>query len=387
MTPPDHAGRTHAHQVDDSRVPSSMTRNNGHNGTELGAALARGTLTLVGALAGYLLGDLLVSRGVLSGPNNLLFLTIVGLLSGYLFSGPVAHRFGQAWGRFMSRLAGVRPDAVLAALAGATLGLLVTVLVNNILANVPGFTWYWSLLVAVVLVAGLGGFFVTNRRLLPLPSTEGRRSGATARGARDKVVDSSAVIDGRLLAVLDSNFLEGKLILPHFVLTELQRIADSDDQLKRQRGRRGLETLDLLATAKGVVTEVSHDDVGKGPVDDKLVRLCLERGADLITTDFNLSRVAALQGVRVLNVHQLASAVRVAYLPGERLALSIVRQGREQGQGLAYLEDGTMVVVEEAGELVGNTIDVVVTSSLQTNMGRMLFAKPAGTSAELDTSP
>jgi len=360
----------------------------GSGGTHLGTALARGVLALVGGLVGFLVGRLLVDRALLSGPNNVLFITVVGVLSAYLFGGPPAERFGRVWERFMARLSGVRPDAVLAAFAGATLGLLVTVLINNVLANVPGFTWYWSLLAAIVLVAGMSGFFVTNRRLLYfLPAADGKRAGAGTGGVHDKVVDSSAVIDGRLLAVLDSNFLEGKLILPHFVLTELQHIADSDDQLKRQRGRRGLETLDLLASSPGVVTEVAHDDVGKGVVDDKLVRLCLERDADLITTDYNLSRVAALQGVRVLNLHQLASAVRIAYLPGERLALSIVRQGRESGQGLAYLEDGTMVVVEEAGDRVGHTIDVVVTSSLQTNMGRMLFAKPSDESTLLDKTP
>lgn len=377
----------------DDRGPASESGPHKHaaptgvSSVDVGASLARGILTIFGGLVGYLVGSLLVGRGALSGPNNLLFITIVGLLTAYLFSGQLAQRFGHVWEKLVARVAGVRPDTVLAAFAGATLGLLVTVLINNILASVPGFTWYWSLLVAVILAVGLGGFFVANRRLLPLPSAEGRRAVGSPKDTHDKVVDSSAIIDGRLLSVIDANFLEGKLVLPHFVLTELQRIADSDDQLKRQRGRRGLETLDLLATTADLVTEVAHDDVGKGPVDDKLVRLCLQRGADLITTDYNLSRVAALQGVRVLNLHQLASAVRVAFLPGERLALSIVRQGRESGQGLAYLEDGTMVVVEEAGELVGNTIDVIVTSSLQTNMGRMLFAKPADAESRLDTAP
>ncbi len=343
----------------------------------LGKAIARGVLTLLGGVVGYLVGSWLVGRGALLGPNNLLFITILGALTAYLFGGGPAARVGRAWEGVVERAAHVKPDAALAGLAGATLGLLVTVLLNNILASVPGFTWYWSLLVAVVLVVGLGGFFVANRKLLPfLSNTDAqapRASGATAKG---KVLDSSAVIDGRLLAVIQANFLEGRLVLPHFVLTELQRIADSDDELKRQRGRRGLETLDLIAATDGMTMEVAQDDVGKGPVDDRLVRLCQLRGADLITTDYNLTRVAALQGVRVLNVHQLASAVKASYLPGERLALSIVRQGRESGQGLAYLEDGTMVVVEGAGDRVGTTIDVVVTSSLQTNMGRMLFARP-----------
>lgn len=370
-------------------VGVGSARRNGDGATNAaatGAALARGALSLAGGLVGYFLGRLLVDRNILSGPNNVLFITAACVLTAYLFSTRPAERFGRAWERAVAGLHDLKPDAVLAAFAGATLGLLVTVLINNILASVPGFTWYWSLLVAFLLVASLGAFFVTNRRLLPfLPTADGRRAGAVAVGASAKVVDSSAIIDGRLVAVLDSNFLEGPLILPHFVITELQRVADSDDQLKRQRGRRGLETLDLLASTPAARTEVAHDDVGKGPVDDKLVRLCLARGADLITTDYNLSRVAALQGVRVLNLHQLASAVRAAYLPGERLSLSIVRHGREQGQGLAYLEDGTMVVVEDAGDLVGSTVDVVVTSSLQTNMGRMLFAKPAGEPARLDT--
>ena len=170
-----------------------------------------------------------------------------------------------------------------------------------------------------------------------------------------KILDTSAIIDGRLVDVADANFLEGPLLVPQFVLAELQRIADADDPLKRRRGRRGLEVLDRLVAHGGVATEVVHDDAGEGPVDDRLVRLCAARGADLVTTDYNLHRVAGLQGIRVLNLHQLANAVKASFLPGERLSLTIVREGREAGQGLAYLEDGTMVVVEDAAALVGRT--------------------------------
>jgi len=194
---------------------------------------------------------------------------------------------------------------------------------------------------------------------------------------RDKVVDTSAIIDGRIVDVAQANFLDGKLLLPKVVLAELQRLADSEDPLRRQRGRRGLEVLDSLAASPQVRTEVvSFGETLKLPVDDKLVRLCLEQDHDLITTDYNLSRVAGLQGVRVLNLNQLANSVKATYMPGEHLSLTIVKQGREAGQGLAYLEDGTMVVVEEASNQVGTTMDVVVTSSLQTNMGRMIFARP-----------
>lgn len=362
---------------DNDRTLSGTEDGADNDATTLGTALARGLLSLAGGLVGYFAAQLLISRSLLSGPNNLLYLTIVGVLVGYLVSGRVARRFGRFWTRAVDRLTHLPPDAVLAAFAGATLGLLVTVLLNNVLAAMPGFTWYWSQLIAAILVLGLGGFFVANRKLIPFlrphaPEQVARR----APPVTDKVVDTSAIIDGRLSAVVESNFLEGKLIIPHYVLTELQRIADSDDQLRRQRGRRGLEVLDKLVESDHVVTEVAHVENAKGPVDDRLVKLCLERGASLVTTDYNLSRVAALQGVKVLNLHQLASSVKASYLPGEKLALGIVRQGREAGQGLAYLEDGTMVVVEGAGDAVGETVEVVVTSSLQTNMGRMIFAKP-----------
>jgi len=146
--------------------------------------------------------------------------------------------------------------------------------------------------------------------------------------------------------------------------------------LRRRRGRRGLTLLDRLVQQRIVKTEVINDDVSEAPeIDDKLIKLCLKRGADLITTDYNLNRIAALQGIRVLNVNHLANAIKAAFLPGERLSLYVVKEGREPGQGLSYLEDGTMVVIEDAKNLVGQTVDVVVTSNLQTTMGRMIFAK------------
>jgi len=340
--------------------------------------LARAVFSLVGALAGYALAALLLDRGLLTGPNNLLYLTLLGLLAAYLLGGALAQRTARLWERAVQRASRTPPEAVLAAGSGATVALLITVLLNNLLANVPGFTWYWSLLIAVVLVGASSTFFVANRQLFAFNRTVAH-PGPRAGGSRDKVIDTSAIIDGRIADVADANFLDGSLLIPNFVLSELQRIADSDDPLRRQRGRRGLEVLDRIAKEQTVPTQVVHDDpAGNIPVDEKLVRVCQARGADLITTDYNLSRVAALQNVRVLNLHQLANAVKATFLPGEKLSLSIVRPGREQGQGLAYLEDGTMVVVEDAGELVGQTVDVVVTSSLQTNMGRMIFARPDG---------
>ncbi|HKI57092.1 MAG TPA: PIN domain-containing protein [Trueperaceae bacterium] len=347
---------------------------NGSAGTA--AFLARAVLSLVGGLVGYALAVVLLDRGLLTGPNNLLYLTLLGVLCAYLLGGTVAQRTARLWDGLVQRASKTPPEAVLAAGSGATIALLITVLLNNLLANVPGFTWYWSLLIAVLLVTAASSFFVANRHLFPFSRATAHPPPRTS-GSHDKVVDTSAIIDGRIADVADANFLDGSLLVPNFVLSELQHIADSDDPLRRQRGRRGLEVLDRIAREQLVPTQVIHDDPESSmPVDEKLVRVCQVRGADLITTDYNLSRVAGLQGVRVLNLHQLANAVKATFLPGEKLSLNIVRPGREQGQGLAYLEDGTMVVVEDAGELVGQTVAAVVTSSLQTNMGRMIFARP-----------
>lgn len=338
----------------------------------------RALLIVLCASLGAWFGIWLLGRGALAGPNTLVYLTLLGALFGTLLGVRQGPPWGQRAEAVWRRAAAIPPEAVLAAGTGATVGLLVTVLLNNVLAVVPGFSWFWSLVIAIVLVTASAWFFAVNRGLFRGFGTPAETPPAPPpdRGT-PKVVDTSAIIDGRLADVAEANFVEGRLLVPQFVLAELQRIADADDPLKRRRGRRGLEMLDRLIGQARLPAEVVHDDPDAPTVDDKLVRLCLATGADLVTTDYNLHRVAALQGVRVLNLHQLANVVKAPYLPGERLSLTISREGREAGQGLAYLEDGTMVVVEDAAQLVGRTVDAVVTSSLQTQMGRMIFAKIA----------
>lgn len=343
--------------------------------------LVRATITVALAGLGAIGAERLLARGYLVGPNNLLYLTLLGGLVGWLAGRPVAAWSERRIAALARRLGQVSPEAVLAAGAGATVALVITVLLNNVLASVPGFTWYWSLLIAGLLVASSAAFFVANRRLLPFAATPSDEDGTSGPG-RTKVVDTSAIIDGRLVEVAEANFLDGRVLVPAFVLGELQHIADDADPLRRKRGRRGLEVLERLADLDDVATEVVHDDVPDAKeVDEKLVLLARRRGADLITTDFNLHQVAQLQGVRVLNLHELANAMKASYLPGETLSLSVVRTGREPGQGLAYLEDGTMVVIEDAADRVGANVDAVVTSSLQTNMGRMIFARLDGPSS------
>lgn len=340
----------------------------------------RGLLSLFGAGIGYLVASVLVKRGWFGEPINIVYITLVGLMIGYLLGAPVAKYLTEGFRRTLDASGRVPPQAVLAAIVGITVALIITVLLNSLLERVPGFTWYWSLLITLLLSVAFAWFFVVNRQVfrpaLPVPAKDTGAS-TTAEVSKLKLIDTSAIIDGRIADIVEANFLDGTLVIPKFVLNELQNIADSSDTLRRGRGRRGLEVLDKLIKQAKIPTQVLSDDVpGVTEVDEKLIRLCQQKNAALITTDYNLNRVAALQNVRVLNVNQLANAVRAMYLPGERLSMHIVKEGREPSQGLAYLEDGTMVVVEDGSEYVGETIDVIVTSHLQTNMGRMIFAKP-----------
>jgi uncharacterized protein YacL len=190
-----------------------------------------------------------------------------------------------------------------------------------------------------------------------------------------KILDTNVIIDGRIADICLTGFLEGPLMVPRSVLAELQRIADSSDVLKRNRGRRGLDILNRLQREFEAV-QIIEDGEGTGDVDTRLVALARARNAWVVTNDFNLSKVAELQGVRVLNVNELAQAVRTTVLPGEELTVHVIRDGKEAGQGVAYLDDGTMIVVEGGKRYIGETPDVIVTTVLQTAAGRMVFARP-----------
>lgn len=193
---------------------------------------------------------------------------------------------------------------------------------------------------------------------------------------REALIDTSALIDGRLPDVVASGFCDLDLIVPEFVLRELQHVADAPDPMRRARGRRGLDVLQALRGAKPRPARLVADDVAEETaVDLKLVALALRRGAALITTDFNLNKLAGIREVVVLNVNDLAHALRPVVLPGESLRVTIVKDGKEPGQGVGYLPDGTMIVVEHGRGLTGRTIEVVVTSAIQTAAGKMFFAK------------
>ncbi|MBI5957108.1 MAG: PIN domain nuclease [Chloroflexi bacterium] len=193
------------------------------------------------------------------------------------------------------------------------------------------------------------------------------------------LLDTSVIIDGRILDISQTGFIQSALVVPRFVLNELQHVADSADVLRRNRGRRGLEVLGELQQHSRTPIQIIDDDIeGVSEVDEKLVLLAQQRGIPVMTNDLNLNRVAQLQGVTVLNINELANAVKAIYLPGEVINVHIVMEGREADQGVAYLEDGTMVVVEDSKRYMDRTIPVLITRYIVTNAGRMYFAQPEG---------
>jgi uncharacterized protein YacL len=206
-----------------------------------------------------------------------------------------------------------------------------------------------------------------------------RTTGAAPAGPREagvKLVDTSAIVDGRIADIAATGFLEGRLVVPRFVLRELQRLADGGDAQRRNRGKRGFEVLRRLQGLAGVSVDIGEEDVAeRREVDLKLLELARRRGAAILTTDYNLNRLAEVSGIMVLNVNDLANALKPVVLPGEVLRVQVLREGKEAGQGVGYLEDGTMVVVDQGRPFVGQEVAVVVTSALQTSAGRMIFAR------------
>ncbi len=193
----------------------------------------------------------------------------------------------------------------------------------------------------------------------------------------DKILDTSVIIDGRIADICKTGFVEGPLIIPEFILEELRHIADSADELKRNRGRRGLDILKQIQKDSEIDVEIVNRDFEEIPeVDSKLVKLARIMDGRIITNDYNLNKVAELQGVRVLNINELANAVKPVVLPGEEMEVELIKEGKEEGQGVGYLDDGTMIVVDEGINYIGENIEVLVTSILQTAAGRMIFARP-----------
>jgi uncharacterized protein YacL len=242
--------------------------------------------------------------------------------------------------------------------------------------------------VAVLLFGYLGiALFVSRQKdLHNIIQSFSKRGGGEAKekteesGLQDSrriLVDTSAIIDGRIADIARTGFIPGRLLIPRFVLNELQYVSDSADNLRRQRGRRGMEVLSELQKDPAIPVTITDIDVeGVREVDERLIVLARQLSCPILTNDYNLNRVAELQGVSILNINELANAVKAILLPGESLEMKIIQEGKEYGQGVGYMEDGTMVVVENGHKFIGKTVPITVTKVLQTAAGRMIFAKP-----------
>ena len=343
--------------------------------------LARIMLLTAGALGGFAvarLADWPAQTGFSQELVIFIFI-ILGSAMGYLFGGIVGRELTEQYRRLEQQVQEFETTDLILSALGLVVGLVVAFLVSYPLRLL---TPTWVAFLGIVLVYGLLAYgstklFMTKRRdvnqrfgrILIEPEAPGF--------VPLKFLDTSAVIDGRFVELVSAGFLEGQLRVPRFVPAELQTLADSADDIKRARGRRGLDLLTSIAASSSAVVVFESDYPEVPAVDAKLVRLAASTGGAIITVDHNLTQVARVEGVTVLNVNELAAAVRPAFLPGDRLSVAIAREGKEPGQGVGYLEDGTMVVVAEAKTHVGTTAEVEVTSVLQTSAGRMIFARLA----------
>src|SRR5271156_2228662 len=287
--------------------------------------------------------------------------------------------FGLSVILFELRLRHASLRRLIGAAIGSILGLLGAYLTSLILTHttMPESTRSFFSLAAFLVMAYIGLILGANKGdMLNLQALGGLFGSERSLKHSFKVLDTSVIIDGRVADIADAQFLDGTVIIPQFVLHELQLVADSADPLKRQRGRRGLEVLQRIQKMAHLEVQIADDDFLQIPeVDLKLIELAKRYDAKIVTNDFNLNKVAALQGIEILNVNQLANALKPVVLPGETMRVFILREGKEYNQGVAYLDDGTMVVVDGARKMINKTIDITVTSVHQTTAGKMIFGR------------
>ncbi len=290
----------------------------------------------------------------------------------------VAFALGAAFMFFETRIRKAQFKAIWSAAVGTFLGILLGWMIGGIYKSVvSGDSMAAFIRIFFLIIMPYIGFIVGTRKsewLDPAHVFGFFKGKPVVRSY--KVLDTSVIIDGRIADICDTAFIEGTLVVPQFILKELQLIADSSDGMKRQRGRRGLDVLDHLQKSSRVTVIISETDFPDVPdVDSKLIECAKSLGARIVTNDFNLNKVAQLQGLTVLNINELANALKPVVLPGEGMRVFILKEGKEKDQGVAYLDDGTMVVVDNSRRMIGQTIDITVTSVLQTTVGKMIFGR------------
>jgi len=337
--------------------------------------LARWLGAGLGVVGGFTLGYFLV-RGVGHPHPGYIIIgltTLEGLIFAYLGTPYVL----GGWRRFNFRLSNTPLPDLISGLLGMIVGLVIAVLIGYFVRDLPdGYTLSLAL---AFLLAALGVSIGLTRReeltalfLGGVPETDERR-------LKGVLLDTSVIIDGRILDIAKTGFIDAPLIILSSVLRELQMVADSADATRRRRGRRGLDVLTVMQKEISVNLQVTEDDSSQtGEIDAHLVRTAKRKDWAIMTNDFNLNRIARLEGVTVLNLNELAQAMRPVAIPGEEIVVTVAREGKEPGQGIGSLDDGTMVVIQNGRRLINQTITAVVTSVIQTSAGRMIFADPGG---------
>jgi len=357
--------------------------------------ILKGLFTMIGMTLGYLVGEMLLKSDSISIANNfkgngalgVLFLLISIVTFGlilFLLSPWIYRVISRAMDYIERNFQKIPASEVIWGTAGAIIGLIISSLVVmplNRLSIVLGtivplvINVFMATLCANIAIRkreDLTAFFSNFKKA---SSTKDKKNKGNSKGDF-KVLDTSVIIDGRIFDICQTEFVEGTLVIPNFVLEELRHIADSSDALKRNRGRRGLDILNRIQKELNIDVQIYEKDFPElAEVDSKLLKLAQVLNGKVITNDYNLNKVAEFQGVPVLNINELANAIKPVVLPGEEMRIQIVKDGKESGQGVAYLDDGTMIVVEGGRKHIGEIIDVIVTSVLQTAAGRMIFAK------------
>lgn len=312
---------------------------------------------------------------------------ILGAIVGYIVAPFFINQGLKISTALVQLLSAFSTQDLLLGTAGLVFGLIIANLIGNAFFYVPIVGPYIPIVLSAIF--GYIGMFLMMRKrrdisryilnFKPVIKTEPAEGTKNPCLEKAKLLDTSVIIDGRIKEICETGFLEGPLVVPLFVLEELQHISDSSDRLKRNRGRRGLDILNEMQLNKLpeiIITDTDFDDISE--VDSKLMRLALDNKWKLITNDFNLNKVALLQGIEVLNLNDLSNALKPVLIPGETMTVQVIKAGKEEGQGVAYLEDGTMIVIQDGEKYVNSTIVVAVTSVLQTSAGRMIFARFEG---------
>jgi uncharacterized protein YacL len=377
----------------------ALEKNENYTALKIWRVLFVSALLILGAILGYQAGLLIVewvsnpfstnpfvaaSRESLATSSGrmtaLVAFTLLGLLFARLVSTPAFRRLVQAG----DRLRDMKPNEKVATFSGVVIGLLLTIMLRSAFPIMG--TWITIVVGGVLIYLGIVATWSMKDELrIFLPgSTVPPVDGKEVMPEQCKILDTNVIIDGRVADICRTGFIEGPIYVPGFVLDELQHIADSADGLKRARGRRGLDILNQMRTELDlkVRTYDNTDPNDRDEVDAKLVKLAKKLNGKIVTNDYNLNKVAELQGVPVLNINELANAVKPIVLPGEEMVVTIIKEGKEQNQGVAYLEDGTMIVVEGARRRIGETLPVVTSSVLQTVAGKMIFANIRGSEEE-----